>query len=153
MDDPTPPHVLSRRSFRLVVVVGGATVAATIATGVVFAAGMMTHPVRQAVPSARPAVQRPPTAARVARELSQLSAVVDSGRIGQVSCLEGDPGSYVCSYVRAGANSAVCAVAMLKWTPLDLSRSYAVQSSGRVSLAAAECGPVTKVLHVLGTSG
>lgn len=89
----------------------------------------------------------------VADELSRLSAVVDGGRIGQVSCIAGGPGSYVCSYVRAGANSAVCAVAMLAWTPQNLSGMFTVQSSGRVALAAAECGPVTKVLHVLGTSG
>jgi hypothetical protein len=41
---------------------------------------------------------------------------------------------------------------MLKWTPEDMARTYTVQSSGRVALMAAECGPVTKVLHVLGTS-
>lgn len=146
-------HVLGRRAFRLAVVVGGATIAAAIATGVVFAAQLMTHVARPAVAATHPAEQRPPAAAKVATELSELSAMIDGGRIGQVSCLQGDPGSYVCSYVRAGADSPVCAVAMLKWTPQDLSRTYSVQASGRVALAAAECGPVKKVLHVLGTSG
>jgi hypothetical protein len=145
--------MLSRRSFRLAVVIGGATVAAAIATSVVFAAELITQAPRPAIASAHAVAQKAPPAAKVARELTKLSAVVDSGRIGQVSCLEGDPGSYVCSYVRAGSDSAVCAVAMLKWTPLDMSRAYTVQSSGRVSLSAAECGPVKKVLHVLGTSG
>jgi hypothetical protein len=40
---------------------------------------------------------------------------------------------------------------MLKWAPEGAS-TYTVLQSGRVDLAPAECGPVTKVLHVLGTS-
>ena len=145
-------HVISRGSFRLAVVVGGATVATAVATGVVFAAQLMTHAPQRAI-AARASAQSPPTAAKVARELGRLSAVVDGGRIGQVSCVEGDSGSYACSYVRPGPGSAVCALAMLKWTPQDLSGAYTVQSSGRVGLSPADCGPVTKVLHVLGTSG
>ena len=144
--------MLTRRSFRLAVVVGGAIVAATVATGVVFAAHLMTHAPRRAAAPIHVTAPSPPSAAKVASELSKLSVVGDGGRIGQVSCLQGAPGSYVCSYVRAAGESAVCAVAMLKWTPEDLSRTYIVQTSGRVSLSPAECGPVKRVLHVLGTS-
>ena len=134
-------------------VVGGATIAAVTATGVVFAAQLMTHAPRRAAAPVAAAVPTPPTAAQVARDLAGLSAVVDGARIGQISCLEGDPGSYVCSYVRAGAGSAVCAVAMLKWTPFERSRTYTVQTSGRVPLAPSRCGPVQQVLHALGTAG
>jgi hypothetical protein len=45
-----------------------------------------------------------------------------------------------------------CAVAILNWTPHGDS-TYTVQTAGKVALAPEECGPVKKVLHVLGTSG
>jgi hypothetical protein len=63
------------------------------------------------------------------------------------------PGSYACSFVRTvrGTNSD-CAVAILAWTPHGDS-TYTVKTAGKVALAPEECGPVKKVLHVLGNSG
>ena len=146
--------MLSRRSFRLAVVVGGTTIAAATAVGVVFAAQLVTGP-RPAVPHAQRVT--PPSAAEVVQHLVGVSnahamATGSAARIGKASCVEGDPGSYVCSYVRGvSPGDRVCAVAMLKWTPNGES-TYTVLQSGRVDLAPGDCGPVTKVLHVLGTS-
>jgi len=150
--------VLGRRSFRLTVVIGGATIAAATAAGVVFAAQLVTGP-RPAVSHARlhRVTTTPPSASEVAQHLVGVSnahamAIGSSVRIGKASCVEGDPGNYACSYVRgASPNARVCAIAMLRWTPKGAS-TYTVLQSGRVDLAPAECGPVTKVLHVLGTS-
>jgi hypothetical protein len=77
----------------------------------------------------------------------------ERGTITGASCLEGSPGSYACSFVRTvrGRNSD-CAVAILAWTPHGDS-TYTVKTAGKVALAPKECGPVKKVLHVLGTSG
>ncbi len=70
-----------------------------------------------------------------------------------VSCLAGGDGSYACSYVRTQpGNAGTCGVAILRWTPNGAS-TFTVQTAGRVALAPEQCGPVTKVLHVLGTSG
>ena len=81
------------------------------------------------------------------------SAIVGGGKIAHVSCLQGGPRSYACSFVRtARAKSSSCAVAILSWTPARAS-TFTVQTAGRVALAPSECGPVAKVLHVLGTSG
>jgi len=149
--------VLGRRSFRLTVVIGGATIAAATAVGVVFAAQLVTGP-RPAASHAH--VHRmtttPPSASEVAQHLVGVSnahamATGSSVRIGKASCVEGDPGNYACSYVRGVSTGRVCAIAILKWTPKGAS-TYTVLQSGRVDLAPAECGPVTKVLHVLGTS-
>jgi hypothetical protein len=111
-------------------------------------------------PAAHAAIapRTPPAAAEVA---AQLTGVANNhatltgagGRIAQVSCIAGGRGSYACSYVRTiPGNGGICAVAILEWTP-DAASTYTVKTSGRVSLPAARCGPVTKVLHVLGTSG
>jgi len=142
------------------VVVGGATIAAATAVGVVFAAQLVTGP-RHVVahPQRVTNAQRvtPPSAVEVAQHLVGVSnahamATGSAARIGKASCVEGDPGSYVCSYLRVSpASAGVCAVAMLKWTPNGQS-TYTVLNSGRVDLAPGDCGPVTKVLHVLGTS-
>jgi hypothetical protein len=139
-----------------------------VAASVVFAAQFVTgpHQARAAAASASRArhleisvVARrdPPSAREVAQDFldvnnAHATAIGSAARFGKVSCLQGDPGSYVCSYVRTVPPSAgVCAVAMLKWTP-DATSTYTVQTAGRVSLTPAACGPVTKVLHALGTS-
>jgi hypothetical protein len=154
-------QALSRRRFRLAVAVGGAVLAAGTAAGVVFAAGAVS-----ADATARASAQRAPTdvspsAARVARDLvgSANSAAVSlgskggGGTIADASCLKGSPGSYACSFVRSvPGKSRDCAVAILNWTPHGDS-TYTVQTAGKVALAPEECGPVKKVLHVLGTSG
>ena len=71
----------------------------------------------------------------------------------QVSCIEGSVGSYACSFVRAlPPQPGVCSVALLRWTP-DAGSTYTVTTAGRVDLPATQCGPVTKVMHVLGTGG
>jgi hypothetical protein len=70
-----------------------------------------------------------------------------------VSCISGGPGSYACSYVRTlPGNAGTCGVAILRWTP-NAASTFTVQTAGRVALAPAQCGPVTKVLHALGSSG
>ena len=80
------------------------------------------------------------------------AAIGSRAKIGNASCVQGDPGSYACSFVRfAPPKPSVCAVAILKWTPGGDS-TYTVQTTGRVPLAPGQCGPVKKVLHVLGTS-
>jgi hypothetical protein len=145
--------------FRLAVALGATVVAAATAAGVVLGAGLLMHanplPTPQAAAAATP---RPPTAAAVAGQLSGVAnahatLTGDGGRIAQVSCVSAAPGSYACSYVRTiPGNGGICAVALLRWTP-ESADTYTVQTSGRVALAPAACGPVRKVLHVLGTSG
>ena len=154
-------QVLSRRSFRLAVVVGSAIIAATTAVGVVFAAQLVSRPHQARAAkraSARPATPTPPSAREVERHFvgvnnAHAAQIKSRARIGNASCVQGNPGSYVCSFVRTvPPKPAVCAVAMLKWTPTGTS-TYTVEQAGRVALPAAQCGPVQKVLHVLGTSG
>jgi len=142
-------------SFRFGAVVAAALVAAAVAASVVFGAQLMT----QGTKAARAAtfVSRPPTAEAVAEQLAGVAnahaAKVGGAKIGHVSCIQGSPSSYACSYVRiVPAKGSSCAVAILRWTP-HADSTFSVQTSGRVDLAPAECGPVRKVLHVLGTSG
>ena len=81
------------------------------------------------------------------------SVELGGGTIAHVSCLQGSPRSYACSFVRTSpSKGSSCGVAILLWTP-EGNSTFTVQTAGRVALAPDECGPVTKVLHVLGTSG
>jgi hypothetical protein len=142
--------------FRLVVALGATVVAVVTATTVVFAAQLMTPD--RATPSASAAAPVPPSAAAVAGELAGVTnahatLTGEGGRIGHVSCVSAAPGAYACSYVRTiPGNGGICAVALLRWTP-DGADTFTVQTSGQVALPAAQCGPVKKVMHVLGTSG
>jgi len=143
--------------FRLAVALGSTVVAVATATCVVFAAQLVTQ--GRTTPSAAAAASvRPPEASSVAGQLAGVvnahaTATGAGGRIDHVSCVSAAPGSYACSYVRTiPGNGGVCAVALLRWTPESAS-TFTVQASGRVALPAAECGPVRKVFHVLGTSG
>jgi hypothetical protein len=151
-------RALSRRRFRVLVAVVGSVLAAGAAAGVVFAAGSLSAgpPVAEAQPT-RPA-ETPPTATRVQIDLvgatnAAALSLDESGTIAGASCLEGSPGSYACSFVRSvRGKGRDCAVAILAWTPKGDS-TYTVETAGKVALAPEECGPVKKVLHVLGTSG
>jgi hypothetical protein len=143
--------------FRLAVALGATVVAVATAAGVVLAAQLVTEDNDTSAAAAAASV-RPPTATSVA---GQLAGVADAhatltgegGRIDHVSCVSAAPGSYACSYVRTiPGNGGICAVALLRWTPKSMD-TYTVQTSGRVALAPEQCGPVRKVLHVLGTSG
>jgi hypothetical protein len=126
-----------------------------VAASVVFGAQLLT----QGTKAARAAIvlDSPPTAEAVAVQLAGVvnahAAKVGGGKIGHVSCLQGSPASYACSYVRIeSVKGSSCALAILRWTP-HADSTFTVQTSGRVALAPSECGPVRKVLHVLGTSG
>jgi len=149
------------------VAAGGAFVAAATAAGVVLAANLVTtshvRPGHRAASSrpeliVRKTVKDAPPAARVVETdfvdvaNAHSAAIGSTAKIGKASCVQGDPGSYACSFVRAAPpKPSVCAVAILKWTPGSLS-TYSVQTTGRVPLAPSQCGPVQKVLHVLGNS-
>jgi hypothetical protein len=143
--------------FRFVVGVGGAVVVIATAAGVVLAARLVAGG-KTALPAAAAAPMRPPTAGAVAGQLAGVANAHATltgagGRIEHVSCISGGRGSYACSYVRTvPGNGGVCAVALLRWTPHSAS-TFTVQTSGRVALAPGRCGPVTRVLHALGTSG
>jgi len=141
-----------RRTFQLAVAAGGAFVAAATAAGVVLAASSRPELI------VRKTVKDAPPAARVVETdfvdvaNAHSAAIGSTAKIGKASCVQGDPGSYACSFVRAAPpKPSVCAVAILKWTPGSLS-TYSVQTTGRVPLAPSQCGPVQKVLHVLGNS-
>jgi hypothetical protein len=142
--------------FRLVVAIGATVVAVVTATAVVFAAQLMAPD--RATPAASAAAPVPPSASSVAGQLAGVTnahatLTGEGGRIGHVSCIAAAPGAYACSYVRTiPGNGGVCAVALLRWTP-DTADTFTVQTSGQVALPAAQCGPVKKVMHVLGTSG
>jgi hypothetical protein len=144
--------------FRLAVALGAMVVAVVTAAGVVLAAQLVAP--GKATPAAAAAVVRvhAPTAESVAGQLAGVANAHATltgagGRIDHVSCISAAPGSYACSYVRTiPGNGGVCAVAILRWTPQSTD-TYTVQTSGRVALAPGDCGPVKKVLHVLGTSG
>jgi len=132
--------------------VGAALVVAASAAGVVFGARLTQGKPAHA---AGAVVLRAPTAAAVAEQLAGAtnarSAMTGGGKLGHVSCIQGSPRSYACSYVRIRSSASTCAVAILRWTPKG-SSTFTVQTSGRVALTPEQCGPVTKVLHVLGTS-
>jgi len=145
--------------FRLAIALGATVVAAATAAGVVLAAGLVTPAKPSSASAAAPApARRAPTAEAVAAQLAGVANTHATltgagGRIDRVSCVSAAPGSYACSYVRTiPGNGGVCAVALLEWTP-ESQDTYTVQTSGRVALSPARCGPVRKVLHVLGTSG
>jgi hypothetical protein len=148
-----------KRAFELTLLLGGAMVAAVTALTVVFGSDLVVDANANA-PAALVAIdpRTPPAAEQVERDLVGLTnahslAIGSAARIGHASCVSGGPGSYACSYVRiVPPGSGVCAVALLRWTPNKAS-TYTVTTAGRVALPANECGPVTKVLHVLGTSG
>lgn len=150
---------MGRRGFRLAAVVGGATIAAATATGVVLA-GHIANRAHAAnhTPAFHKATRATPTVSQVEGQLAGVvnahaAATGRSERIEHVSCITGGPGSYACSFVRtAPSQSGICSVAILRWTP-DGDSTYTIVTAGRVALAAAACGPVQKVLHVLGTGG
>ena len=135
--------------FRFVAVFGTLIAAAT-AAGVVLVGGFASSGVAARIQT------KPPTAAAVAIQLegavNARSGMTGGGRIDQASCVAGDPGGYACSYVRTVRSERSCGVAILRWTP-DADSTFTVQTAGRVALAPSACGPVTKVLHVVGTSG
>ncbi len=151
-----PTQALGTRSYRLAIVVGTTTTATALAVAVVFGAQLVSGTPRPA--AAATSSPSPPSAVDVARELAGLinahsKAIGSAARIGRVSCVQGGPGSYACSYVRVVPPAAgVCAVALLRWTPHTAS-TYTVGTVGRVALSPGACGPVTKVLHVVGSSG
>jgi hypothetical protein len=152
-------QALSRQRFRLVVAVASAVIASGTAAGVVFAAGVVTPgEIEPGQAQAAWPPETPPTAARVQIDLvgSPNAAAVSlggSGTIAGASCLEGSPGSYACSFVRnVLGKGRDCAMAILAWTPHGDS-TYTVKTAGKVALAPEQCGPVKKVLHVIGTSG
>jgi hypothetical protein len=141
--------------FRRAVVFGVALIAAATAAGVVFGAQLVTN-AKTAKAAAVPVRTQEPTAAVFADQFASAanarSAMIgDGGTIGHVSCVEGSRASYACSFVRSrpGRGSS-CAI--LRWTQNPFS-AFVVQRAGRVAPPPAECGPVTNVLHVLGTSG
>ena len=142
-------------SFRLGAFGAAALVSAGVAASVVFGAGLTTQGTKAA--RAATVVDRPPTAEAVAAQLAGVAdaqaAKAGGGTIEHVSCLQGSPASYACSYVRTvPARGSACAVAILSWTPHGAS-TFTVQTAGRVALPPGDCGPVRRVLHVLGTSG
>jgi hypothetical protein len=143
--------------FRLAAVALGALVVAATAAGVVLAARFVS-PGRTVNAAPAHLQARGPTAAAVADQLAGASnarseMTADGRRISHVSCISGGPGSYACSYVRTVPGKGVtCALAILRWTPSGAS-TFTVQTAGRVALPPRRCGPVAKVLHVLGTSG
>lgn len=142
-------------SFRLGFLGAAALTVAAVTVGVVFGAQLLTQ--GKPPPAAAAIVRTPPTAEAVAVQLAGAtnarSAMVGGGELSHVSCLQGSPRSYACSFVRTTrAKGSSCAVAILSWTPTRAS-TFTVQTAGRVALAPGECGPVAKVLHVLGTSG
>jgi hypothetical protein len=141
-------------SFRFGLFVAAALIVAAAATGVVFGARLMgPGKAASAVPIAVAAPTAEAVAAQLAGATNARSAMVGGGTIAHVSCLHGGARSYACSYVRTSpAKGSSCAVAILLWTP-QLASTFTVQTAGRVALAPSRCGPVTKVLHVLGTSG
>jgi hypothetical protein len=148
---------LGRRAFLLTLLVVGTVVAAIAALSVVFGAELVTSTNAPAAVAATDP-RTPPTAAQVEQDLVGLAnthsvAIGSAARIRHASCVSGSPGSYACSYVRiVPPGGGVCAVALLRWTP-DRASTYTVTTAGRVSLPPEQCGPVTKVLHVLGTTG
>jgi hypothetical protein len=133
-------------------------VAAGAATGVVLAADVVgPGHARRATVRSLAVGDVPPSAERVERDLvgstKAAAASMGGGTVANASCLQGSPGSYACSFVRAVPGKGLdCALAILKWTPHGDS-TYTVQTAGRVALAPEQCGPVKKVLHVLGTGG
>jgi hypothetical protein len=160
-DSPHSPQALSRRTFWLVVAVAGFGLAAATAAGVVLAANVVSpgHIDRTTTRGSAAPRTTPPSAARVELELvgatnAAATAMAGGGTIAHASCVEGSPGSYACSFVRTepGKKARTCAVAVLSWTPGGDS-TYTVVTAGRVALEPGECGPVKKVLHVLGTTG
>jgi hypothetical protein len=154
---PQSSQVLGRRGFRLAVVIGGVTIAAATATGVVLAGHFVNPPHALAHAAVQKTARVTPTTSQVEHHLAGVvnvnsEAIGKAVRIEHVSCISGSPGSYACSYVRSTpSRPGICSVAILNWTP-DGDSTYTVMTAGRVALSAAACGPVTKVLHVLGTS-
>lgn len=152
-----PSQGLEKRAFEVTLLAGGAVVAAVAALTVVFGSQLVTD---TSPPAALAAIapRTPPSAEQVEQDLVGLANtysldIGSAARIGRTSCVSGSPGSYACSYVRiVPPDRGVCAVALLRWTP-NAASTYTVTTAGRVALPAEECGPVTKVLHVLGTSG
>jgi hypothetical protein len=158
VDSNRSSRALDRLTFGLVVTAVGIVAAAGAATGVALAADVVS-PHHAGEVKARPTRvgDVAPSAEEVARDLvggtNATAAAMVGGTIANASCLEGSPGSYACSFVRiVPGRVRDCAVAILKWTPRGDS-TYTVQTAGRVALAPEQCGPVKKVLHVLGTSG
>ena len=100
----------------------------------------------------------PPTPLQVESDLTGVAntrsiEIGSPARLVHMSCISASPGSYACSYVRiVPPNPGSCALAVLEWTP-DSASTYTVKTAGRVALPPEKCGPVKKVLHVLGTSG
>ena len=139
---------------------GATLVAATTVAGVVFAGQLVTQgkTAKAATDDMPKAPDAAPDAQTVAVQLAVAAnarsrMTAGGGRIDHVSCIQGGPDSYACSYVRTvPSRGNSCAVAILRWTP-NPSSTYTVQKAGRVRLAPEACGPVTRVLHVLGTSG
>ena len=146
-----------RRAFQGTLFVGGTVVAAIAAVGIVFGSQLV---IGTAAPAAVVKIRHrtPPKPLQVESDLIGLAntrsiQIGSPARLGHMSCISASPGSYACSYVRiVPPHGRVCALAVLEWTP-DKASTYTVKTAGRVALPPEKCRPVTKVLHVLGTSG
>ena len=69
----------------------------------------------------------------------------DPVRIGNVHCVQGDPGHYMCSYAsRRPGSAGACHVMQAEWTPKAAS-SYMVTLAGR----AGRCGSLREALRSL----
>jgi hypothetical protein len=150
-------HAFGKHAFQLVLLAGGMVVAAVAALAVVFGSELVTDPTAPAaIVTIRP--HTPPAAEVVEKELvgvinAHSITIGSTARIAHASCVAGGDGTYACSYVQiVPPKTGACALAVLEWTP-NTTSTYTVKTAGRVPLPPEECRPVTKVLHVLGTSG